>query len=92
MRTTVRLPDALLEEAKEYAQQRDITLTELLENGLRLAMKNSSPKSQEGVPLVLPVSKARGGLAGHIPDEAWNYGAGRLETLMDELEGLSSDQ
>jgi hypothetical protein len=35
MKTTVELPDALVEEARKVAAQRGITLHELLEEGLR---------------------------------------------------------
>jgi hypothetical protein len=40
MRTTVRLNDALLDQAKEEAAQRGQTLTSLIEEGLRLVISN----------------------------------------------------
>lgn len=60
MRTTVRLDDALLERARKEADRRGITLTALIEEGLKLAMRrplesNARPRVQ------LPVSPARGG-------------------------------
>jgi hypothetical protein len=39
MRTTVRLDDALLERARREASRRGLTLTALIEQGLRLAMR-----------------------------------------------------
>jgi hypothetical protein len=95
MRTTVRLPDSLLEEAKLYARQQHTTLTELLADGLRLVMKKGTGKPEKVVPLVLPVcsvSKARAGLAEGVPPDAWNWSAGKLESLMDELEGRLTDE
>lgn len=35
MKTTVEIADALLAEAKKFARERDITLRELIESGLR---------------------------------------------------------
>ncbi len=40
MRTTVRLPDGLLEEAKREARLRGTTLTDLIESGLRRELAN----------------------------------------------------
>src|SRR3954469_24782357 len=50
MRTTVRLDDALLEQAKREAVRRKETLTSLMEQGLRLVL---APKRTE-----LPISRA----------------------------------
>lgn len=61
MRTTVRLDDALLEQARREAAQRGITLTALIEHGLRLALRR--PATAETSPRAsLPVSRARGGV------------------------------
>ena len=49
MRTTVRLDDALLGKAKREAARRGITLSALIEKGLRLILSH------------LPVSSASGG-------------------------------
>jgi hypothetical protein len=38
MKTTVNLPDALLEEARQTARQRQTTVTSLIESGLRIAI------------------------------------------------------
>ena len=61
MRTTVRLPDPLLAQAKKEAQRRGKTVTALIEQGLRLVLaqpEKSEPKKR----FVLPVSSATGGL------------------------------
>jgi hypothetical protein len=60
MRTTVRLDDALLERAKREAARRRITLTALIEQGLRLAM--SRPATLRDARRVsLPVCRRGGG-------------------------------
>ena len=41
MRTTVRLPDALLKKAKQQAHRRNTTLTALLEEGLRYVVRKT---------------------------------------------------
>jgi len=50
--TTVRLPTELLERARRKAAADGLTLTALIEKGLRLALRPHGP---------LPVSKATGG-------------------------------
>jgi hypothetical protein len=61
MRTTVRLDDALLDQARREAAERGITLTALIEHGLRLALRR--PQSREPAQrVVLPVSRAAGGV------------------------------
>jgi hypothetical protein len=58
-RTTVRLPEALLNRAKRKAAAQGRTLTALIEEGLRLVLARSrKPKSK---PVLPPVSKATGG-------------------------------
>jgi len=60
MRTTVRLPDPLLAQARREARRRGHTLTSLLEEGLRLALARSRPARLP--PRVrLPVCRAGGG-------------------------------
>ena len=61
MRTTVRLEDSLLEQAKREAGRRHLTLTALIEQGLRLvlAQSRSQPHRKR---VALPVSRARGGV------------------------------
>jgi hypothetical protein len=61
MRTTVRLPDDLLRRAKRKAAAEDRTLTALIEEGLRTVVdERSKPTRRRRI--VLPVSKATGGL------------------------------
>lgn len=61
MRTTVRLDDALLDQARREASQRGETLTALIEKGLRivLAQRKAGPRRAR---VVLPVSRQGGGL------------------------------
>jgi hypothetical protein len=60
MRTTIRLDDALLEQARQEAARRRQTLTELVEQGLRLVLREShAPRRRKRVSL--PVSKNKGG-------------------------------
>jgi hypothetical protein len=61
MRTTIRLPDDLLRRAKRKAAAEDRTLTSLIEEGLR-AVVEERPKPARRRRVVLPVSKATGGL------------------------------
>ena len=61
MRTTVRLDEGLLEQARREAARRGVTLTALIEQGLRMALRRprSSPRAAR---VELPVSRATGGL------------------------------
>jgi hypothetical protein len=60
MRTTVRLDEGLLKEAKREASQRGETVTALIERGLRLVLaKSGRPARRPRVSL--PVSRATGG-------------------------------
>jgi hypothetical protein len=61
MRTTVRLDDSLLKEAKSEAARRHETLTALIEQGLRLVMAQSRTVHKRKR-VTLPVSHARGGV------------------------------
>jgi hypothetical protein len=60
MRTTVRLDDALLDRARKEAERRGITLTALIEEGLKLAMRRPL-KAHARTAVELPVSPAQGG-------------------------------
>lgn len=61
MRTTVRLDEGLLTKAKQEARRQGVTLTSLIERGLRLAMAGA--RQRTGVVKVkLTVSTATGGL------------------------------
>jgi hypothetical protein len=61
MRTTVRLDEALLEQAKREAERRGTTLTALIEQGLRLAIRRPRPPDSHAR-VKLPVSRAQGGV------------------------------
>lgn len=60
MRTTVHLPDALLERAKQVAAKENRTLTSMIEEGLRIVLDAKAKKRKPRRPL--RVSKATGGL------------------------------
>lgn len=79
MRTTVRLDDALLDQAKREAARRGETLTSLMEKGLRLvlAQRRAAPRRPR---VVLPVCRAGGGV---LPGVDWNDSAA-LEDLMED--------
>ena len=79
MRTTVRLDNDLLEQAKREARRRGKTFTALLEQGLRLvlAQRQASPRRER---VVLPVSRAGGGM---LPGVDLNDSA----ALLDIMEG-----
>ena len=53
MRTTVRLDDGLLEQAREEARRRGETLTALIEEGLRheLARSKQTPRPRVELPI-----------------------------------------
>jgi hypothetical protein len=79
LRTTVRLDESLLEEAKAQAARQKKTLTSLIEEGLRLVIARSrttAPRKK----VVLPVSHSGGG---PMPGVDINNSA----DLMDILEG-----
>ena len=61
MRTTIRLPEDLLNRAKRKAAAEDRTLTSLIEEGLR-AVVDERGKPAKRRRVVRPVSKASGGL------------------------------
>ena len=61
MRTTVRLDENLLRQAKSVAARQGETVTSLIERGLRLVLAASHRRPPRGRS-VLPVSKAKGGL------------------------------
>ena len=76
-RTTIRLPEELLERAKRKAAAEGRTLTSLIEEGLRLVVAETG----EGAKRVLPCSKATGGL---MPGVDISDGSALQE--MDDLE------
>ena len=79
MRTTVRLDDRLLEQAKREAARRGETLTSLVERGLRLVLaRPQARRSRRRVEL--PICPAGGGtLPGVDLDDS--------AALLDVLEG-----
>ena len=81
-RTTVRLPDDLIRRAKRSAVARGLTLTALIEEGLRRVLDETS--KPQGVRRVsLPVSSATGGV---MPGIDINNSAALQE--IDDLEYL----
>ncbi len=79
MRTTIRLDDGLLQQAKAEARQRHKTLTSLIEEGLRLVLV-SERRIARRKKVVLPVSRERGGV---LPGVDLDNGGG----LLDRMEG-----
>lgn len=61
MRTTVRLKEALLGRAKREAARRGVTLTALIEQGLRLAIARPA-QLRRAERVVLPVCRRGGGV------------------------------
>jgi hypothetical protein len=78
MRTTVRLDDALLEQAKREASRRRATLTALIEQGLRLVLAQSRSARERRRRVVLPVSRATGGV---LPGIDLNDSAALLDVM-----------
>jgi len=60
MRTTVRLDEGLLRQAKAAAAREGETVTSLIERGLRLVLAASGRRPQR-TRVRLPVSRAKGG-------------------------------
>jgi hypothetical protein len=61
MRTTIRLSESLMRDAKAEAARGGETVTALIERGLRLVLA-SAGKPAKRSKIVLPVSKAMGGV------------------------------
>jgi hypothetical protein len=81
MRTTVRLNDALLDEAREEARRRGETLTSLIEKALYRelrASRTTGPRKK----VVLPFSDASGGL---MPGVDINNSASLLDIMEEGL-------
>ena len=77
MRTTVRIRDDLLMQAKKRAADEGRTLTALVEDGLMLVLATAATKSRERI--VLPVSKA---VVGTLPGIDLNSSSD-LEEIMN---------
>ena len=65
MRTTVRLNDQLLRKAKKYAAEHDTTLTNMLDQGLRMVLRETpppygEPSGKRPVKFDLPTFKGTG--------------------------------
>jgi len=80
MRTTVRLDDALLDQARREAQRRGETLTALIEKGLRLELAHAKPDRRRPK-VAIPVFRGGKGL---LPGVDLNNSA----DLLDIMEGL----
>jgi hypothetical protein len=85
IRTTVRLNDALLDQAKELAEQKGTTLTALIEKGLRWVVENEDAPRKR---IVL-----RTGPPGHelMPGIDLSNGA-QLQGILDEEDGYWSSR
>jgi hypothetical protein len=80
MRTTVRLDEALLERARREARCRGVTLTSLIEQGLRLALHRPPGRGERPV-VALPECRAGGGvLPGVDLDDT--------ASLLDRMDGV----
>jgi hypothetical protein len=79
MRTTIRLDDALLDQAKREARRRGETLTSLIERSLRLSLANPEKRTRRR-PVEIPVCREGGGT---LPGVDLDDGA----ALLDILEG-----
>lgn len=77
MRTTVRLDEALMERARQEAARRGTTLTSLIEQGLRLALRRPVKRPRHNI-VSLPECHAGGGV---LPGVDLNDSAGLLERL-----------
>lgn len=78
MRTTVRLDDGLIEQAKREAGRRGETLTALIEQGLRLVLAQSGSSAHRRKRVTLPVSRAGGGV---LPGIDLNDSAALLDAM-----------
>jgi len=55
MRTTIRLDDALLRDAKTHAAQTGRTLTAVIEDALRASLQRSHSRPERPIPVFRPV-------------------------------------
>ena len=79
MRTTVRLDEELLRQAKAAAAREGATVTALLERGLRLVLASARRRPRRAR-VMLPVSRAKGGIRPGVNlDDS--------STLLDILDG-----
>jgi hypothetical protein len=85
MRTTVRLDESLLAEAKKLAIDTERSLTQVIEDSLRLALAQKQTK-KNAKPIKLHTSKGGNGLQPGV-DLSSNSA---VQDLMDEYDGLFS--
>lgn len=76
MRTTVRLDDRLLADAKRYAAQSGRTLTSLIDEGLREVLARAAAPRQTA-----PVELPTGGSGGLQPGVTLDSNAALLEVM-----------
>jgi Arc/MetJ family transcription regulator len=82
MRTTIRLDDALLDQARRESQRRKVTLTALISEGLRLAMARGVGGAPKRLRVTIPVCRQGGGpVRGVDLDDS--------AALLDAMEGES---
>lgn len=79
-RTTIRLNDGLLSQAKREARRRGQTFTGLVAEGLRLVMARR-PAPAKRRKITLTVSSARGGLQPGVSLDD-------MKTVWDRLDGI----
>ena len=77
MRTTVRLDEVLMERARREAERRGVTLTSLIEQGLRLVLRRPLKKSERPT-TTLPVCRVGGGARSGVD---LNNSAGLLDRM-----------
>ena len=86
-RTTVRLPEGLLDLASKKAAAEKTTLTALIERGLREVVY-AKPAPAKRRKATLPVSKAKGGLRPGIDLTRTSEVLGRLDEELFRTGGL----
>lgn len=77
MRTTIRLPDDLLREAKKVAAETDRTLTKVIEDALRAALAPRKRQERERIEIPTVEGRLRPGV--DLDDSA---------ALLDLMEGV----
>lgn len=83
--TTVRLPKQLLRKAKAFAAKKRVSLTKLIEDGLRAQIDATSADTAE--PFVLPVcsqSLIATGFRPQLPPDAATWSVGKWEEWADQ--------
>ena len=66
MKTTLDINDSLLANAKAMAAQQRTSLTRLIEEGLQLRLRSSSPAAARASKRKIPVFKGRGGMVAGV--------------------------